>query len=241
MIIIIGFIILVVILIVLIVSAIAVRSEASKAMCKKTEILPIACAGSVTSGQAIPATTEVSSLKYIVFKNQQGDVLNPYDYSLFCVNGGSMQFCGINDKDIIFVRPINSSFDDSYPKVLVLRRYSNLDKSEVQYKIRRTWKKYTYSSSENFVTFVKNELMCDDVFRSFYKKHLAYIGTEAELLEDLSENRIKKFEKEYLQLESGPIDVVISTTYHTDSKKIRFSIHPVALIEGEVEASFPNA
>ena len=34
-------------------------------------------------------------------------------------------------------------------------------------------------------------------------------------------------------------DVVISTTFHTDENKVRFSIHPISTIEGIVVGAFP--
>ena len=66
-----------------------------------TELLPTVCAGSTKKDLPIKASEKVVSLKYNSFTDDNGVKLNISDYSAYIVAGNSMQFCDINEGDLL--------------------------------------------------------------------------------------------------------------------------------------------
>ena len=191
---------------------------------------PVACAG--TPMGKTPRDVQSVSINNNIFKSKNGEILNPELYDQFIVRGNSMKFCRIYDNNLIFVKRINDhdgTFESNLPKVVVIKR-THRGKDECEYKIRRVWTK----------CYAKECLSkAEDIIHSpnfnVIKENSSYDGDEA-LLDDFKNIRLKKFSEDnnhHLDQE-----VIISTTFHTDTKKIRFSIHRKEDIVGEVTESF---
>lgn len=195
---------------------------------------PTASAG--TPSKTIPAEQESISLKYTQFKDCTGNIINPADYLQFVVKGDSMQFCGIHDNDLIFVK---KGFDlnqlSSFPTPVVIKR-DNAPADETQYKVRREWGICSIDTCEDFIT----KILSSDEFKNKIAAINFYDGEEA-LLNDFRIERYGKYRDEYMcknNADSKFDQVVISTTFHTNDNKIRFSIHPASNIIGIISDSF---
>ena len=77
------------------------RSKAREELERKLVSYPTASAG--TPSRSIPAEQKSIPTRYTQFLDYEGRVINSNDYLQFVVKGNSMQFCGINDNDLIFV------------------------------------------------------------------------------------------------------------------------------------------
>lgn len=195
---------------------------------------PTASAG--TPSKTIPAEQDSIAIKYTQFKDCDGNIINPSNYLQFIVKGSSMQFCGIHDNDIIFVKKeFQLNQLNTFPLPIVIRR-DNAPIGETQYKVRRAWGICTIDTCEDFVA---NILSSED-FRNRIAAIRFFDGEEA-LLEDFRLKRLKKYREKYLReskIATKFETVVISTTFHTDDNKIRFSIHPASDVIGIVSDSF---
>jgi len=149
-----------------------------------------------------------------------------------------MHFCGISNNDLVFASAdFNMDSKDCFPCVLVLRRM-HVENTRPQYKIRRTWLHTVYTSSTSLLEEVR-ELMASLPFQQIRQLDV-YDGDDC-LMADLVNFHIPAYEKKYIDREDKndfDRNVIISTTFHAKENKIRFSIHPVSLIEGRVVASF---
>lgn len=216
-----------------------VREKAYQELLNKKTLIYTACAGTDDQNKVIPATKEIKALDHSVFKDKEGKVLCPDDYAYFIVQGESMQFCGIHNNDLIFAdTQFQIAENTMYPIVLVLRKH-HAEEGSVQYKIRRTWMRYTYTTGEDLINAIKRDILSSVKFQEI-KQLGAYDGDEA-LIRDLKDERINQYEKDYINCNyPNPKDreIVISTTFHTRENRIRFSLHPVSTIEGKVVASF---
>lgn len=199
----------------------------------------------VWAGQPKHTAQEVKSISVETntFYDKNGNRVNPNDYLHFVVSGNSMQFCGIHDKDLLFVakgfRIVNLT---DFPYILVLKNTDDADNS-IEYKIRRAWGISTYGD-DRFEADVR-AIMASEDFKEI--KRLkgkdgvpAYRGDES-VIEDFLSNRLPIYEKKYINC-NNPNEwnrtVVISTTFDTDERYIHFSIHPIANIVGIVKESF---
>lgn len=211
-----------------------VRSKAREELEGELMAYPTASAG--TPSKAIPVRQESISTKYTQFKDSHGQIINPDDYLQFIVKGDSMQFCGIHNDDIIFVRKgFELNHLKSFPAPVVIRR-DNAPSNETQYKIRRAWGVCTIDASEEVVA----QIVSSEVFRDRIAAIRFFDGEEA-LLNDFRCKRLAKYRSQYLNEEKSAErykQVILSTTFHTDINKIRFSIHPVSDIIGIVSESF---
>lgn len=216
-----------------------VRKHAYLALLDKKTQVYTACAGSDNKNKIIPATKEIKSLEHNIFKDKEGNIFCPDEYIHFIVQGESMQFCGIHDNDLIFAdAQFNIEENIEFPIVLVLRKH-NLEERNVQYKIRRTWMRHTYTSEKDLIDIVEDKILQSAAFQEIRQLN-DYDGDTA-LIDDLRNERIKNYEEEYIKCKNPnkkDREIVISTTFHTKEKKIRFSLHPISTIEGKVIASF---
>ena len=218
-----------------------VREEALMNLLEKRIQIYTACAGSDDENKIIPSYREIQSLEYNVFKDQNGNILNINDYLHFIVQGESMQFCGIHNNDVIFVdEKFKFEEDTKFPIILVLRKYHLNREDKAQYKIRRTWMRCKYTSKEELVDIVKSKILPSTKFQEI--RQLSTYDGDSALIQDLKDKRIKIYEEKYIKCENpndNDKEIIISTTFHTKEKEIRFSLHPVSIIVGQVIASFP--
>ncbi len=210
------------------------RKKVRENLLRNLVAYPTASAG--TPSRSIPAEQESIATKYTQFKDYNGKIINPDEYLQFIVKGDSMQFCGINNNDLIFVKK-GFKLEDlkSFPIPVVVRR-DNAPVNETQYKVRRAW---GVCSIDNCVDFVAKILSSKD----FHNKIAAisfFDGMEA-MMKDFRELRLRKYCERYLtesQLNESYKSIIVSTTFHTDVDKIRFSIHPASDVIGIVSDSF---
>ena len=197
---------------------------------------PYFTASAGTPSRAIPAKEVSIVTKYTQFKNSEGAVINPNDYIQFVVKGESMQFCGINHNDLIFVKK-GFKLDDlnSFPVPIVLHR-DNAFANETQYKVRRAWGLCKFEACEELV----KKILASNEFREKIAT-ISFFDGEKAMLDDFYVERLEVYKKKYIDCECpSEINktVVVSTTFHTDTKKIRFSLHPTSQVVGIVSDSF---
>lgn len=219
-----------------IIATLRVRKNKRALISEKEFKYPTACAGSPMKD--VPSTASSFPLEYIEFRDKDGNVLNPADYKQFIAKGESMQFADIHDNYMIFTQQPK---DFKFPHVVVLRR-EIAPPDQVQYKIRRGWQFCNIDDAEEVVKQILKSKEFDII-----RNLKPYDGDDI-LLEDFKNKRFKRYIEEHPFARSCSdkyFKVIISTTYHTencpddeDRCKIRFSIHPASLLEGEVVESF---
>lgn len=189
-----------------------------------------------TPSRAIPVMDDSIATKYTQFINSEGEIVNPDEYLQFVVKGESMQFCGINHNDLIFVKKGFKLEDlNSFPVPIVLHRDSAFA-SETQYKVRRAWGLCSIEMCEILV----KKILESDEFRNKIET-ISFFDSKEAMLNDFYTTRLKVYNDKYINCENpSEINktVIISTTFHTDTKKIRFSLHPASKIVGIVDNSF---
>lgn len=211
-----------------------VRSKAREELAGKLMAYPTASAG--TPSKAIPMEQKSIPTKHTQFKDSCGQIINADDYLQFVIKGDSMQFCGIHNNDIVFVKKgFELDHLESLPKPVVIRR-DNAPSNETQYKLRRAWRICTIDTCEEIVA----QIVSSKDFRDRIAAIRFFDGEEA-LLDDFRRERLTKYRGQYLNEEKSSErykQVIISTTFHTDINKIRFSIHPASDVIGIVSESF---
>ena len=238
----IGCILFVVLLVLLIWYSLPRLSKKKRAQYSNVAFYPPAWAGNPKNNNLIKSV----SVKNNTFVDKEGNPLNPDDYYQFVVEGNSMQFCGIHDKDLIFVRKgfrITDLNLTDFPYILVLRNTTMISDENTKYKIRRAWR-ISQFGDDRFEKDVR-AIMSSPYFQEVKKLkgvdgNDAYRGDE-QVIEDFLENRLPIYENKYIKCENPDIwnrTVVISTTFDTDNKYIHFSIHPIANIIGIVKDAF---
>lgn len=201
------------------------------------ETYSVACAGTYPEDRSIPAKYEAVALAYNDFSDKRGQIIDTDFYDAYVIAGKSMQFCGINDGDLAFVR---KDFDSAtlaslLPCALILRREADIN--ECQYKVRRAW---AICDFDEQLSQIVKDIINSPAFKVI-KTIDVYDGNKA-LLDDFTEKRLKRYREQYIDClnpQAKDKKVVISTTYHVEDGKIRFSIHPVSSVVGKVEYSFP--
>lgn len=186
------------------------------------------------------------SVKNNTFIDRDGSIINPADYYQFVVEGNSMQFCGIHDKDLIFVKKgfrITDLNLKRFPYILVLRYETIKSDENPRYKIRRAWG-ISHYGDDRFEKDVR-EIMNSQEFQEIKELKgidgsAAYRG-DGQVIDDFLRHRLPIYEDKYIKCKNPDIwdqTVVISTTFDTENKYIHFSIHPIANIVGMVEDAF---
>ena len=202
---------------------------------KEKRKLKWALAGTDDGCHRSAQTVEVCGLEYTLYKDANGNNLNPDDYDLYIVDGESMKFCGIHNNNLIFATK-GYTFDKSstFPMVLVIRK-NRIEEDKPAYKIRRAWLTANYSDG---LMDVAKHLLQSDKFQEI--RRLSDYDGDTPVLNDF-EKSIQKYERDYIDIDNPneqDKEVVISTTYRTREKKIRLSIHPVTKVMGKVVASY---
>ena len=169
------------------------------------------------------------------FRDKDGSVFDVRDYDTFVVNGDSMRYCGITDGSLIFVTKGVAVGDlETLPKPVVIE-WDDHKAQEVGYKLRRAWA--TWIPAEN----------PDDMLRAIFEnpkfaqlRDASAFDGERAMVEDFKSVRLPRYLRLYGTADGGSLTDValVSTTYHVDDDKIRFSIHPLSSLRGVVRASF---
>lgn len=238
----IGSILFVVLLVLLIWYSLPRLSKKKREQYSNVAFYPPAWAGNPKNNNLIKSV----SVKNNTFVDKEGNPLNPEDYYQFVVEGNSMQFCGIHDKDLIFVKKKFRITDlnlTDFPYILVLRNTNMVSEENTKFKIRRAWG-ISQFGDDRFEKDVR-AIMSSPEFQEIKKLkgvdgNDAYRGDE-QVIDDFLKNRIPIYEDKYIKCENPDIwnrTVVISTTFDTDNKYIHFSIHPIANIIGIVKDAF---
>lgn len=203
---------------------------------------PTACAGS--SKQDKPEVAKSVSVEFNRFYDKDGNIMNPSDYDHFVAEGDSMQFCGIHDRDLLFVaKDFRIEQLKDYPYILVLKN-DEAKPGKSQYKVRRAWGVAHYEPHDRFEDAVRR-IMASDAFKEIKalkgrNGSAAYKGDD-QVVDDFLNNRLPVYEKKYIDCQNPDEwnrTVVISTTFDTDNEYIYFSIHPIANIVGIVKGSY---
>lgn len=188
----------------------------------------------------------LNPIKAIQFKDRNGNVLNPTDYDLYIVAGECMQYVNIHPDDLLFATKgfEVEKYKGNLPIILIIKKgTTDIKKGTTTinvppfYKLRRLWKVCNYR--DDFNEILKSIIQSPE-FQEV-RRRPNYDGDKA-LIEDFFDVRLKRYEEEYIKCEFPNINdekIVISTTFHTDIQRVRFSIHPVSNVVGKVEAAFP--
>lgn len=238
----IGSILFVVLLLLLLWYSLPRLSKKKREQYSNVAFYPPAWAGNPKNNNLIQSV----SVKNNTFVDKEGNPLNPEDYYQYVVEGNSMQFCGIHDKDLIFVKKRFRITDldlNEFPYILVLRNTNVGSDENTKYKIRRAWG-ISQFGDDRFENDVRT-IMSSPEFQEIKKLkgvdgNEAYRGDE-QVIEDFLTKRLPKYEDKYIKCENPDVwnrTVVISTTFDTDNKYIHFSIHPIANIIGIVKDAF---
>lgn len=201
----------------------------------KTLCYEVVCAGDYKKGvKAIKKSVSITDNKFLDYEGKALDT-NKYDH--YIVAGNSMKLCGVNEGDILFVPKdfTTSQLRKNLPQILVIKR-RNAQKEEAKYKVRHTW--IICNINEDFSTLL---LSLKDIpsFKSLL--NTPECDGLDKMIEDFLENRLLKYKEHYPDCNNANSiyhEVVVSTTLHTDSNCIRFSVHPTVLIKGIVQYSF---
>lgn len=180
---------------------------------------------------------EIAKLGRYEYKTATGAILNIKDYKLFVVKGESMRFVGIHNHNLVFcTKKFNAnSLEEGKPQILVIRKHSP-QKDKPAYKLRRAW--MIGHISDDLTAEIQNIIDSDD-FQCI--KALSIYDGNRKLLADFVNTRLPRYIESYIECENpdeSDKTFVISTTFHTDTEEIRFSIHPMRDIVGNVVASF---
>lgn len=199
-----------------------------------TELLPTVCAGSTKKDLPIKASEKVVSLKYNSFTDDNGVKLNISDYSAYIFAGNSMQFCDINEGDLLLVsKAFNPKELSELPAVIVLSD-PKPDMTLSQFKLRRAWRICSDQLTDEEFEKILREILELDAFKQL-KRELAEKGfsrSDEELINDFFKKggRLERYRDKYKTTQSQQI--VISTTFDTGEEEIHFSIHQLTKVVG---------
>lgn len=191
-----------------------------------------------TFDPSISAKVETISLEYNGFNDENGKLVNIENFYKYIVKGDSMQFCNIFTGDLILV-PKGFSITDLYnlPSVIVIKDNKALP-SQCQYKIRRAWMVCSDKTDKEKLRDILVDIMNSNQFRDLQKEleKERIHQNEQELLCDFFDEKDGRLER-YLRTNSDNTEcqIVISTTYDTEKRKIHFSIHKVENVIGIVK------
>lgn len=196
-------------------------------------------AGSDKGCTLVDHESVLNSLDIIEFKDSKGNILVPTDYDLYKVAGECMQYVNIHPNDLLFA---TKSFDvekytGNLPIVLILKKGTATPGVPPFYKLRRLWKVCNYRDS---LKDILKSIIQSSEFQEV-RRRPNYDGDKA-LIDDFFNTRLNRYEEDYIKCEFPNINeekIIISTTFHTDIQRVRFSIHPISNVVGKVEAAFP--
>lgn len=158
-------------------------------------------------------------------------------YDCYVVNGDSMKYAGIRDKDFILVpKDFDINSLTVFPEILVIKCHEP-EAGKPWYKVRRAW--YRGRIDDDFEE-VAAAIMRHPKFRTLASQ--PGYRDDRWMLDNLIGQRLDDYKRLYCndgkECPDEYRDIVISTTFDTDNSTIHFSIHPVSLIAGVVEISY---
>lgn len=181
--------------------------------------------------KTIPPQMKSVSTEYNLFKLSSGESLNTEDYSAYVVQGDSMQFCDIHTGDIVFARKnFRIEHLSKFPSVVILKNLK-ASPTECQFKMRRAWKICQDNLQESECVDMIRQIMASSAYLNLKEKARDIYESDEVMLSGF----IKKLSKYRGETKPCGQEIVISTTYDDDNKKIRFSIHPASTLIGVVE------
>lgn len=195
------------------------------------EVLPTVSAGS--HYKDIPAEKESVSTTFNAFKNSAGLRLDTEEYNAYLVQGNSMQYCDIHTGDIVF-SPKGFRIEDlkKFPSIIILKNNAATS-GQCQYKIRRAWKICQDNLSESEYDDILKEIMESSDYKILKEKARDIYESDDEMLREFK-RKLDIYIKER-KASNATENIVISSTYDIDDKKIKFSIHRISSIVGIVK------
>lgn len=196
-------------------------------------------AGSDKDCAAVQNEIILNSPKVVQFKDHNGNVLVPADYDLYKVAGECMQYVNIHPNDLLFA---TKGFDvENYkgalPTVVILKKGTTVGGEPPFYKLRRLWKLCNFKDD---LKEILNSIIQSPEFQEV-RRRPNYDGDKA-LIDDFFNTRLGRYENDYIKCAYPNVNdekIIISTTFHTDIQRVRFSIHPISNVVGKVVAAFP--
>lgn len=210
--------------------------------------IPVACAGKAEVGML--HWRRGLSMYSNEFLAPDGRRLTPKEYKAYVTRGDSMRLCGILNGAVLFVRMV-FRFDEhrmTFPKILLLKR----DKSgwdnwmdnllmwlglKPSYKVRRAWSLYRVGEDND--NEILERIHHDQSFAAL-EANREFMGWD-EMKKNFKEVKLVEYMKKYSNCKVAGDEnhlAIISTTLHKKDNQIKFSIHPVRVIEGEVECYY---
>lgn len=191
----------------------------------------------------VPSAQRLVNLNEKGFFNSDGQKIEYDEYRKFSVAGWSMLLTGIQDGDLLFVKPYGSESDMIFPCVVVVERehFSRFDRNTAHYKVRRSWA-VCHMGGEDL-----NQLLDRIISSSEFKGLINESGgrncfmSPEDMKKDFFDTRLRKYLLDYPQCKQAEDKnnvAVISTTLDTKRNVVHFSIHPYRCIVGEVLYSF---
>jgi hypothetical protein len=195
------------------------------------EVLPTVSAGS--HYKDIPAKKESVSTTFNAFRNSAGLRLDTDEYNAYLVQGNSMQYCDIHTGDIVF-SPKGFRVDDlnKFPSIIILKN-NEATSEQCQYKIRRAWKICQDNLSEPKYDDILKEIMESSEYIILKEKARDIYESDDEMLKEFK-RKLDIYINERKTSDTTE-NIVISSTYNVDDKKIKFSIHRISSIMGMVK------
>ena len=205
----------------------------------------VSCAGSAVENAPREVKIQLRNRKFYDKNNQ---LLNPDDYGKFWVKGWSMLLCGIKDNDLLFTRDMQSIDDISFecPHVYVLKRDDYVrnkvaEKNDLaEFKVRRTWGIVRIEKDD--LIECARKIIATDFFSELRIQYPNFFLTDDEMLDDLKNERIKKYMDQYPnsanESDENNIAIISTTIKASKGNKVTFSIHPARTIMGEVVYSY---
>lgn len=191
----------------------------------------------------VPCAQRLVNLNEKGFFNSDGQIIEYEEYRKFSVAGWSMLLAGIQDGDLLFVKPYGSEADMKFPCVVVVKRehFSRFDRNTAHYKVRRSWA-VCHLGKDN-LNLVLDQIISSVEFKGLISESggkKCFMKPE-DMKNDFFNTRLKKYKLDYPQSEQAEDEnnvAVISTTLDTKRNVVHFSIHPYRCIVGEVRYSF---
>lgn len=198
---------------------------------ENTTVCTTSCAGS--EHMNTPKEMGIVDLQNMNFCDENGKQINLKEYDCVIACGKSMLLGGIEDEDLLLVKPVENVGNLQFPSVLIIKRDDFSKKSAIKYndyaedKVRRSWS-LCDMSKENPVDVMK-ECMEMDEYVKLSEKYADKFPTVEDLVKDF-ERRVKIYMSNYNTCGNVGDD--------TQKQIVHFSIHPVKDIKGEVHYSF---
>lgn len=210
---------------------------------RNTLVFGTACAGSERPDT--PKELSVYKLKKEKITDKNGKPLRMDEYECLIACGQSMLLGGIDDEDLLLVKPVTDVTRLVFPSVLIIKRDDFAKQNAVRLndyaekKVCRSWALCDLSK-EDAVEKVK-ECMNQKEFVELKHGHEDKFPSTDDLIQDFKDKRLGRYKTKYPSFNQESDEnclAIISTTFDTQDKKVHFSIHPARMIESEVYYSF---